>query len=165
MLIKRKNQKILKAVVCFLLALGMLTAPSLAGNGIAQSPLGLIRKTPLYQNPVYDFDFPDPTVIRASNGYYYAYATQTVVAGVWQNIQIARSLDLSHWEYIGDALPIKPVWANQTQNFWAPHVTEAGGTYYMYYSADPNSQTGLCLAVATSSNPAGPFTDKGSPLL
>src|SRR5205085_7784836 len=51
------------------------------------------------------------------------------------------------------------------QNFWAPHVTEANGNYYMYYSADPNSRTGLCLAVATSLSPAGPFTDKGSPLL
>src|SRR5687768_171127 len=34
----------------------------------------------------------------------------------------------------------------------------------MYYSADPNSRSGLCLAVATAKNPAGPFTDKGSPL-
>jgi arabinan endo-1,5-alpha-L-arabinosidase len=35
----------------------------------------------------------------------------------------------------------------------------------MYYSADPNTRNGLCLAVATATNPAGPFTDKGSPLL
>jgi hypothetical protein len=43
----------------------------------AQAPIGLNRKTPLYQNPVFNFDFPDPTVIRSSDGYFYAYATQT----------------------------------------------------------------------------------------
>jgi arabinan endo-1,5-alpha-L-arabinosidase len=65
---------------------------------------------------------------------------------------------------LGDALPNKPVWANQTQKFWAPHVSQHGDTYYMYYSADPNTLTGLCLAVATSRSAAGPFTDSGKPL-
>ncbi|MDQ3801400.1 MAG: glycoside hydrolase family 43 protein [Acidobacteriota bacterium] len=144
----------------------LLLAAFAALNALAfgQTPVGLNRKTPLYQNPVFDFDFPDPTVIRASDGYFYAYATQTIVNGVWRNIQVARSADLKSWQYIGDALPTKPVWANQTQNFWAPHVSEADGTYFMYYSADPNAQTGLCLAVATATNPAGPFTDRGTPL-
>lgn len=130
----------------------------------AQSPVGLNRKTPLYQNPIFDFDFPDPTVIRASDNYFYAYATQSIVNGVWQHIQSARSADLVHWERLGDALPVKPPWASNTENFWAPHVIQAEGIYYMYYSADPNSQNGLCLAVATATNPAGPFTDKGTPL-
>ncbi|HEX8367981.1 MAG TPA: glycoside hydrolase family 43 protein [Pyrinomonadaceae bacterium] len=142
----------------------VLAAFVLNALALAQTPVGLNRKTSLYQNPVFDFDFPDPTVIRASDGNFYAYATQTIVGGVWRNIQVARSADLINWQYIGDALPTKPAWANQTQNFWAPHVTEANGTYYMYYSADPNTQTGLCLAVATATNPAGPFTDKGTPL-
>ncbi len=130
----------------------------------AQFPIGLNRKIALYQNPVFDFDFPDPSVIRASDGYFYAYATQSVVSGAWQNIQTARSTDLVHWERLADALPVKPSWANQTQNFWAPHVIFADGKYIMYYSADPNAQTGLCLAISTATNPAGPFTDKGTPL-
>src|SRR5437868_2443895 len=140
--------------------LALLAAAVLfAGLASEQTSIGINKKLPLYQNPVYDADFPDPTVIRASDGKFYAYATQTTVGGVWYNIQVARSTDLLHWQYLGDALPVKPAWANQTQNFWAPHVTEAGGTYYMYYSADPNARTGLCLAVATASSPAGPFTD------
>lgn len=130
----------------------------------AQTSIGLNRKTPLYQNSVFDSDFPDPTVIRSSDGFFYAYATQTFAGGIWVNIQVARSADLENWARRGDALPVKPVWANQTQNFWAPHVTQVGNTYYMYYSADPNTRTGLCLAVATATNPAGPFTDKGTPL-
>ena len=130
----------------------------------AQFSNGLKRKIALYQNPVFDFDFPDPTVIRAADGYFYAYATQSVVNNIQQNIQTARSLDLVHWERLADALPVKPSWANQTQNFWAPHVVFADNKYFMYYSADPNTRTGLCLAVATATSPAGPFTDKGTPL-
>ncbi len=117
-----------------------------------------------YTNPVFDTDFPDPTVMRASDGWYYAYATQTIINGQTLNIQVARSLNLVNWEHLGDALPVKPGWANQTQKFWAPHVSQFGDTYYMYFSADPNTLTGLCLAVATSKQPGGPFVDSGKPL-
>lgn len=144
----------------FILAIAAL----LPGAAFTQTSISLNRKAPLYQNPIFDFDFPDPTVIRASDGFFYAYATQTVLNGGWINIQVARSTDLRSWQHLGDALPVKPIWANQTQNFWAPHVSEAGGKYFMYYSADPNSRSGLCLAVAVADNPAGPFTDKGAPL-
>ena len=130
----------------------------------SQVTTGLIKKIALYQNPVLDADFPDPTVIRSSDGYFYGYATQTFANGISYNIQVARSPDLKTWHLLGEALPVKPVWANQTQNFFAPHVSQIGGTYFMYFSADPNTRTGLCLAVATATNPAGPFTDKGTPL-
>jgi arabinan endo-1,5-alpha-L-arabinosidase len=117
-----------------------------------------------YTNPVFDVDFPDPTVMRASDGWYYAYATQTIINGQTINIQVARSKDLINWTHQGEALPVKPLWANETQKFWAPHVSQFGDTYYMYFSADPNQLTGLCLAVATARSPRGPFTDSGKPL-
>lgn len=122
-----------------------------------------------YTNPVLDRDFPDPTVIRAADGTYYAYATQGDHEGRTMNIQVARSGDLVNWDYVGDALPVKPRWASRTQDFWAPHVAEHGGTYYLYFSAKPDAALsdttrGLCLAVATASRPEGPFTDKGEPL-
>jgi arabinan endo-1,5-alpha-L-arabinosidase len=122
------------------------------------------RAAATYTNPIFDEDFPDPTVIRASDNFFYAYATQAVVAGKTFNIQVARSRDLVRWERLGDALPVKPAWANETQKFWAPHVSQHGDTFYMYYSADPNTLTGLCLAVATARSPQGPFTDVGKPL-
>ncbi|HYY57318.1 MAG TPA: glycoside hydrolase family 43 protein [Pyrinomonadaceae bacterium] len=122
-----------------------------------------LRST-LYVNPVFDTDFPDPTGIRGGDGWYYAYATQTIVNGRMVNIQVARSRDLVHWRHLGDALPVKPAWASETQKLWAPHVSRHGRTYYMYFSADPNTLTGLCLAVATSASPRGPFKDSGKPL-
>jgi len=123
------------------------------------------KQTETFQNPVFDADFPDPTVIRASDGFFYAYATQAVIDGKLHHIQVLRSGDLINWQRLPDALPEKPVWANKPEpKFWAPHVSEADGKYFMYYSADPNTLTGLCLAVAVSEKPTGPFKDTGKPL-
>ena len=123
----------------------------------------------VYANPVLDTDFPDPAVIRAPDGFYYAYATQTERDGKWVNIQLARSPDLVSWQHLGDALPAKPEWASKTQDFWAPHVSRHGDTYYLYYSAKPDAalkddKRGLCLGVATAGGPLGPFIDMGKPL-
>jgi len=133
--------------------------------GSCATPVARIAAT--YSNPVLDADFPDPTVIRAPDGSYYGYATQTERDGQWINIQIARSSDLVHWQRLGDALPVKPRWASTTQDFWAPHVARDGTRYIMYFSAKPDSSDerhGLCLAVAVAAAPAGPFTDIGHPL-
>ena len=120
-------------------------------------------------NPVIDADFADPAVLRASDGFFYAYATQTERDGRMLNIQVARSRDLKAWNHLGDALPAKPGWAAKTQDFWAPHVAEHEGRYILYYSAKPDialedKKSGLCLAVATAARPEGPFTDTGKPL-
>lgn len=116
-------------------------------------------------NPVADRNFPDPTVIRAG-GRYYAYATNSTVNGKEVHIQVASSADLQHWEFEGDALPEKPVWAEK--DFWAPHVLFDASLkkYVLFYSgesADP--KTGKCLGVAFADSPGGPFLDKGSPLI
>jgi len=122
-----------------------------------------------FANPVLDADFPDPAVLQAPDGFYYAYATQTERDGRMINLQVARSRDLVAWEHLGDALPSKPGWASKTQDFWAPHVAWHRGRYYLYYSAKPDAaiedkEKGLCLAVATAERPEGPFTDMGRPL-
>ena len=133
-----------------------------------------------YVNPVFDFDYPDPTVIRATDGWYYAYATQTILEGRVYNFQVARSRDLLTWQRMPDPLPVKPDWATQTQLFWAPDVHQRGETFYMYYSAalnperaaqfkkeqnEESSREGVfCLGVATSAAPGGPFYDSGKPL-
>lgn len=154
-----------------LLRFMLLASWLLIGPATAQPRTAVSAVT--YANPVLDADFPDPTVIRARDGYYYAYATQTRRAGRLLNLQVARSADLVHWTHLGDALPTKPVWADTTQQFWAPHVSEADGTYYLYFSAKPNNalparpgadEQGLCLGVATASAPAGPFRAASVPL-
>lgn len=147
--------RILCAAAAALLALGSCATPQQA-------------EVSAYSNPVLDADFPDPAVLRAPDGFYYAYATQTERDGKWLNLQVARSRDLVHWDHLGDPLPVKPTWASKTQDFWAPDVVRNGPRYLMYYSAKPDSadeRHGLCLAVATATQPQGPFTDMGKPLL
>jgi arabinan endo-1,5-alpha-L-arabinosidase len=146
----------------------VLVALALASFAFATAATGRSAQRATYANPVLDADFPDPTVIRAPDGSYYGYATQTQRHGRWINIQVARSSDLVHWRYLGDALPAKPGWASAMQDFWAPHVQRAGSRYIMYYSAKPNGsndQRGLCLGVAAGKSPAGPFADMGHALL
>jgi arabinan endo-1,5-alpha-L-arabinosidase len=145
-----------------------LLLAALLGLASCATPAQQVAPT-TYENPVLDADFPDPAVLRAEDGYYYAYATQAERDGRWVNLQVARSRDLVSWEHLGDALPTKPSWATQTQDFWAPHVAEHDGRYYLYYSAKPDAALtdttrGLCLAVATADRPQGPFTDIGEPL-
>ena len=136
-------------------------------NEAAATGPGLAQGT--YLNPVLDADFPDPAVILAPDGFYYAYATQTQRDGEWINIQVARSADLVHWQLLGDAMPQKPDWARETQDLWAPFVVQDGDRYLMYYSATHDAchdpERGHCLAVATAASPAGPFVDMGVPLL
>jgi arabinan endo-1,5-alpha-L-arabinosidase len=142
--------------------------PSSRAGGSATSAVPA-PLTGTYVNPVLDADFPDPAVILAPDGFYYAYATQTLREGEWINIQVARSIDLVHWEHLGDALPERPEWAQETQDFWAPFVIQDGARYIMYYSATPDvchePERGHCLAIATATSPAGPFVDMGMPLL
>ncbi len=119
-----------------------------------------------YVNPVLGRDFPDPAVLKAADGWFYAYATHSEFEGRILNIQVARSRDLVRWEHLGDALPEKPRWAKAKQDIWAPHVIHdrPTGRYVMYYSAEPDADAGKCLAVATSALPAGPFADAGEPM-
>lgn len=120
----------------------------------------------VFANPVVNRDFPDPTVIKAKNGYYYAYATNTKIDGKTINIQILKSDNLLDWKDLSDAMPGKPSWADK--DFWAPHVTYNENTqkYYLFYSGESNDENvGKCLGVAISNSPEGPFVDKGEPLL
>src|SRR5215210_6142932 len=63
--------------------------------------------------------FADPSVIRGTDGFYYAYATTDPLNDAdrdasgnlrFHHIPMARSADLVHWTYIGDALPTVPSW-------------------------------------------------------
>lgn len=120
-------------------------------------------------------------------GYFYRYVTSELLSvpttGYCQENNIVamiaycdRSKDLYHWESAG-ALPggyscaiDSEDWC--TSNFWAPEVVRnpGDGKYYMYFSAaakqdldsdcishSDNYMNRLCLAVAVSDTPVGPF--------
>lgn len=121
-----------------------------------------------FKNPVFYHNFPDPNLVKAPDGYFYAYSTQTNwfkdnLGGSYV-IPIIRSKDLMEWEVVGDALAKKPDWKKKG-GIWAPDATYYKGKYYLYYSfstwGDPNPGIGL----AVSDKPEGPFTDRGKVFL
>ena len=111
-----------------------------------------------YQNPVVPKSLPDPTIIRAEDGFFYLFATEDI-----RHTPIYKSNDLVNWEFVGTAFT-----AETRPNFepkgglWAPDINYINGQYVLYYSMSVWGGEWTCgIGIATSESPAGPFTDQG----
>jgi arabinan endo-1,5-alpha-L-arabinosidase len=126
-------------------------------------------RAPAYENPVLHNDAPDPTIMRAGDGSYYAYTTQSYHEATFYNVPVLHSTDLIHWTLVGDALPQRPDWTPpgiDKGDIWAPHIVQFGNTYYLYFSARFLETAQMSIGVATSDSPTGPFHDPlGEPLI
>lgn len=117
-----------------------------------------------YKNPVFNQDTPDPTVVRAPDGTFYAYGT----GGTCR-----RSTDLAHWTNVGNALA-RPTWNDSTYldangkkttdyySLWALDVSRTIDDKYLVYYAcalwGNGTRTGIGVATGTSPTK---FTDRG----
>lgn len=111
-----------------------------------------------YTNPVINTSLPDPSVIRADDGYFYLYATEDI-----RNLPIYRSRDLVDWQFVGTAFTpeTRPQW-NKDGGIWAPDINRIGDKYVLYYSKSVWGGEWTCgIGVATADRPEGPFTDHG----
>ena len=109
-----------------------------------------------YTNPVIDRDAPDPTVIRAEDGMFYAYST-------WRdrNIPVYKSTDMVNWEYLGGVFA-----EGEVPQFvpkaaiWAPDINYIEGKYVLYFSMSTwGGEWDACIGRAVSDSPTGPFRD------
>ena len=101
----------------------------------------------------FPYDFADPFVLATPSGWY-GYSTN----GGGGHVQLIRSTDLRRWEWLGEALPALPAWADRNRT-WAPAVLPRAGGYVLYYTARHRDSGHQCLSVATSPRPDGPFVD------
>jgi hypothetical protein len=101
----------------------------------------------------FPYDFADPFVLGTPSGWY-GYSTN----GGGGHVQLIRSTDLRRWEWLGEALPALPAWADRNRT-WAPAVLPRAGGYVLYYTARHRDSGHQCPSVATSSSPGGPFVD------
>lgn len=135
-----------------------------AKHTVTKPIVDTIRSGTTYRNPVFNHDFPDPNIVKAGDGYFYAYSTQAN----WQPenfggpyiTPILRSKNLVSWEVVGDALAKKPDW-KPAGGIWAPDAYYFNSTYYLYYSYSTWGDPDPGIGVATSTKPEGPFTDHG----
>ena len=141
-------------VSVLLLATGLFAAPAQAAD------------PPAYTNPVSAGTvdtLPDPATIKAKDGRWYAYGTTNPILNSRGEtgehiLPTLRSDDLVHWTYIGDvfALTAKPAWWPAGTRPWAPDIRFYNDTYHLTYSLSVGG-----IALATSPDPAGPWTDRG----
>jgi arabinan endo-1,5-alpha-L-arabinosidase len=119
-------------------------------------------------NPVYppfdarypNDDFPDPSIIRHSDGYWYAYAT---------GARVAKSRNLVSWERLPRFVDVQAApgggwrWGVDAPNAhqWAPDIVKIGGQFVLYYSQAKSGFDNWGIGVATAPSPEGPWTDQG----
>lgn len=112
-----------------------------------------------YKNPVYGSDFPDPTVQRAPDGTFYAYAT---------GCRCRKSSNLINWTNVSGVIS-RPTWNDSVKadgttdhySLWAADANYVDGRYVLYYaSALWGNGTRTGIGVATGATPEK-FTDVG----
>ena len=117
-----------------------------------------------YTNPVFDQNTPDPTVVQAPDGTFYAYGT----GGTCR-----KSTDLVHWTDEGVALE-RPTWNDSARtdkngkqhpmrfSLWALDVSRVKKDRYLVYYASAfwGNETRTGLGVAEGTSPTH-FTDCG----
>ncbi len=139
------NRRVMRYTVAVCLALGTISGAH-AGDGSV-----------VYNNPVIRYSMPDPTVIKADDGYFYLYATEDT-----HNVPIYRSKDLVTWRYTGTAFTdaTRPMDFVPNGGIWAPDINYINGQYVLYYSKSEWGKTWECgIGVAVSDRPNGGFHD------
>ena len=116
---------------------------------------GCIRFPPdagTFTNPVIAEDWPDPTVIKGDDGFYYSVATPLRT--------IRRSRNLIDWEATGID-PLSPAararLTKLTKNVWAPSFARLGGKWLVYVSLYIDSDVDNRVVVLSSDKVTGPY--------
>lgn len=126
------------------------------------------------------YNVHDPSC-RKVGDYYYMYSTdaifredreQAAEKGVpLRYIQVRRSKDLVHWEFLGWAFPEIPEeaveWVHAhsggrgANNIWAPYMIPYGDKFRLYYSVSAFGRSTSYIGMAESASPEGPWTQVG----
>ena len=105
----------------------------------------------------------DPsTMIRNTDGRYWIFTTGQ---GIWA--MSSSNPNFTDWRVEPTPFPTNswPGWISNYVSgfggfFWAPDVIKIGNTYFLYYSCAGNGAP-AAIGVATATNLAGPWTDRG----
>jgi beta-xylosidase len=105
-------------------------------------------------SPVFNADFPDPTIL-VDGPSTYAYST---ALGYMATPGISSN-SVTHWSSYWDAMPHVPRWATWWST-WAPSVAvNAAGEFVEFYATLDKDLGTHCVGRAVSTSPTGPFID------
>ena len=119
------------------------------------------------------YGYGDPAIIRTNDhqgadaACYYLVSTSNDAP---DSFPILRSKDLVDWEFVGYVFPKgqKPLWAADGEgasDYWAPEIHWVDGEYRLYFVARDKESKELCIGVARSAKPDGPFVSDEAPVL
>lgn len=145
---RRRRHAIIVAVLSCMALLGVGVQPAHALSG--------------------DVTMHDPSLIKVGSCYY-GYSTGAFGRG-GGTISIRRTCNAggaTGWTYVGTIFNSVPAWitarlGRTPPNLWAPDINYINGMYYLYYGGSIWGNGGKAvMGLATASNPAGPWTDRG----
>ena len=112
---------------------------------------------------------------------YYLYSTDAIFAENRKEakeknvplgfVQVRKSKDLVHWDFVGWAFPEIPApameWVHSqaegkgATNIWAPYLMPYQGIYRLYYCVSAFGRNTSYIGMAESDSPEGPWIQKG----
>ncbi len=96
-----------------------------------------------YINPIFEGDYPDPSIIRDGNDYYIVHSSFDYYPG----LLIWHSKDLINWTPVTNALH------KYVGSVWAPDLVKYKNKYYIYFPANNTNY------VVTANSINGPWSD------
>lgn len=127
------------------------TPPSTASPTTTSLPAVVPPALPA--GPSWSLDFPDPYLMRTTDGYL-AFGT---TSGLIQ-VQRLASHGLSGWSGPDEALLDEPGWATPRSS-WAPAVLAVEDGYLLYYTVQVAGTDRHCISVAHAEQARGPYRD------
>lgn len=173
--VRLRSSRVLTASLLVSFALAASLPPAVSRGRVPEP----IKSVGTYENPVFEPDLPDPSVIQdRATGEWYAFGTTdywTDYTSGLHILPIVKSRNLVNWKFVRNTFsapgttpapgsPMEPAWAGSVF-LWAPEVHYIGGRYVMYYTASSTATGGSAIGLATASSPAGPWRDSGKPVI
>jgi arabinan endo-1,5-alpha-L-arabinosidase len=151
----------MRAATRSLFAVSLLAAASCEPDGRASSTTNAddVVRRGTFTNAVLAQDCPDPGVIHVGDTY-----TMACTGG---SFRLRQSPDLVTWTDTGKAIfpEGKPPWASDGRRDWAPEIHALDAHRFVAYYTASDARGKLAIGVATASDPLGPWTDRGAPLV
>jgi arabinan endo-1,5-alpha-L-arabinosidase len=117
------------------------------------------------------YGYGDPAILLVQEGgskehWYYLVSTSNDAP---DSFPICKSKDLVEWEFVSFVFPEgkKPCWAadGNVNDYWAPEIHKVKDKYLVYFVARDKDMLELCIGVARSTTPWGPYIADDEPIL